>query len=290
VKKSMLDRVSRLVERGNRKVVAGRTVAVLEYPFTPNSRWGWDTPPHPELSALLAAGDAHYAEVIGTLGEHVEDYREIPRHAAPGDLAWANDYWGGLDAVMQYSALCRRRPARYIEVGSGYSTLFARAAIERHGLPTTITSIDPSPRTGVDAACDTLWRGTLEDSPASLFEGVAPGDVVVIDGSHLALMGSDAVVAFLEVLPRLPAGVLVGIDDIFLPWDYHPTWNRRWYGEQYVLAGMLLGGLKGWRVEFPGWYLAQHEGFTEALAPIWEIVEPDAGRLATSFWMERTAD
>jgi hypothetical protein len=282
--------VSDLLERANRRVVTGRTVAVFEYPFTPSARWGWDKPPHPELTAVLAKGDRHYADIIASLREHLDDYRHIPRHAAAGQLAWANNYWGGVDAVMQYTALCTRRPAQYIEVGSGYSTLFARDAITRHGLTTRITSIDPSPRADVDAACDHLWRGTLEDAPSSLFDGVVAGDVIVIDGSHLAFMGSDAVVALLELLPRFPPGVLVGIDDIFLPWDYHPTWNRRWYGEQYVLAGMLLGGLTGWRIEFPGWYLAQHKDFTGSLAPIWEIVEPEAGRLATSFWMERTAD
>jgi hypothetical protein len=130
----------------------------------------------------------------------------------------------------------------------------------------------------------------MEDAPMSVFEQLEAGDVLLVDGSHTAFMGSDSVVALIELLPKLAPGVLVGIDDIFLPWDYHPTWTGRWYGEQYILAGFLLGGAAGWQIEFPGWYLTNESPLGEQMAPVWEVVEPAVGRLATSFWMERKAD
>jgi hypothetical protein len=122
----------------------------------------------------------------------------------------------------------------------------------------------------------------------ALFERLASGDVVLLDGSHVALMNCDATVFFLEVLPRLPAGVLVGIDDVFLPWDYPPTWTERIYGEQYLLAAYLLGGGGGFTVRFPGWWLVECSAFAKRLAPVWPIVENRFGRHSGSFWLERT--
>lgn len=51
-------------------------------------------------------------------------------------------------------------------------------------------------------------------------------DVVFLDGSHRVFMNNDASVFFLDGLPRLPPGVLVGVHDIFLPEDYGPDAAR----------------------------------------------------------------
>jgi hypothetical protein len=283
-RRRLLPFLSRTTER----LSATGTLAILEYPITPQARWGWGKPAHQGLLELLAHHDDHYASVIDSFLPYLDDYRRIPRKAEPGAMAWDNDYWAGLDAVMQYSSLCSRNPKRYLEVGSGFSTLFARETIRTHGLDTKIISIDPTPRTAIDHVCDEVVRAKLEDAPLDQFEQLEAGDILLVDGSHTAFMGSDSVVALIELLPILAPGVLVGIDDIFLPWDYHPTWVGRWYGEQYVLAGMLLGGAEGWQIEFPGWYLTNESPFADRLDPVWQVVEPAVGRLATSFWMQRT--
>jgi Methyltransferase domain len=270
-----------------RRVSGGKTIAVLEYPFTPSPRWGWGNPPHPELLARLSGDDDRYDSLIDGFYRFIEEFRSIPRFAAPDSVSWDNPYWGGLDAVMQYASLCQRRPKRYVEVGSGYSTLFARMAVDTHHLDTRIISIDPCPRADIDRLCHEVLRCKLEEVPSWLFGELEAGDILFIDGSHTAFMGSDSVVALLEILPRLAPGVLVGIDDIFLPWDYHPTWAGRWYGEQYVLAAMLLAGADGWQIEFPGWYLTNEAPFEEKLATLWDVVEVASGHVATSFWMQR---
>ncbi len=109
-----------------------------------------------------------------------------------------------------------------------------------------------------------------------------------MDGSHVALMNSDATVFLLELLPRLDRGVLVGIDDVFLPWDYPPTWTRRLYGEQYLLAAFLLGGAAGYTVRFPGWWIVECSELAAHFRALWPVVENRFGRHATSFWLERT--
>jgi hypothetical protein len=265
----------------------GRTVMLSEYPLRPRARWGWGSPPHAALDALLAKGVERYAGVIDRLVALLPELSAIDRTASPPAPSWDNDWWAGLDAAVHVEALLGRRPATYLEVGSGCSTMFARHAVERAGLPTRIVSIDPSPRAEIDALCDEVVRSPLEEADPGVWDRLAPGDVVLVDGSHMATMGCDTVVALLEVVPRLPAGVLVGIDDVFLPFDYHPTWTDRWYGEQYVLAAYLLGGGDGYEVAFPAMYATRHGDLSATLEPLWPVIESRFGRVASSFWIER---
>ena len=70
------------------------------------------------------------------------------------------------------------------------------------------------------------------------------------------------------------------IDDVFLPWDYPPTWAGRVYGEQYLVAAHLLGGGAGWQVRFPGWWLVEESPLAERFTPLWAVVENRYGRHA----------
>jgi hypothetical protein len=261
---------------------------VPEYPLTLRSRWGWGAPAIAGVAELLAAQASAYEPLIEDVCALLEWARGIPRRAGEdGGPAWENDYWGSVDALVQCAVLRRRDPATYLEIGSGFSTRFARRAITDFGLRTRIVSIDPAPRDDVDGLCDELRRQPLQEVEPTLFDGLEPGDLILLDGSHVSLMNCDATVFFLELLPRLPAGVVVGVDDIFLPWDYPPTWAGRMYGEQYLLAALLLGGASGLRVRFPGWWLVECSPLAPRLDPMWPVVENRFGRHATSFWLER---
>lgn len=263
---------------------------VPEYPLRVRPRWGWDAPVLDTLAELLQAGVPGYEGVIEDCLGLGDWARTIPRlHRAAGEPCWENDWWGTIDALVQCAALKRRNPALYVEVGSGFSTLFARRAVRDFGLRTRIVSVDPLPRADVAASCDEAVRSPLEELDLSLFGRLVAGDVLLIDGSHTALMNSDATVLFLEVLPRLAPGVLVGFDDVFLPWDYPPTWEGRIYGEQYLLAAFLLGGGGGFSVYFPGWWCVESSSLASRLDPLWPTVENRFGRRAMSFWIERQA-
>jgi hypothetical protein len=277
--------LTRLLQR-----VAGRApVIVPEYDLDPRARWGWSSEPPAALTELLASGEAAYGAAIDAMLELREWAVSVPRDPVPGSPApsWENSYWGGIDAAALVAELRRRDPRTYIEIGSGFSTRFARAAITDFGLRTKIVSVDPQPRAEVDALCDSVLRSRAADVDPAAFESLEAGDVLLIDGSHMAFMNSDAAVLLIEVLPTLAPGVLVGIHDVFLPWDYPPTWERRLYSEQYVLAALLLGGGEGWAVRFPAWYVTRVSPLGARLDPLWEVVESRFGRLASSFWMER---
>jgi hypothetical protein len=120
-----------------------------------------------------------------------------------------------------------------------------------------------------------------------LFDGVGPGSLVFFDGSHYCLMGSDATVFFMEVLPRLRPGVLVHVHDIFLPHDYPPAWAKRYYSEQYLLAAWLLGGGSGFRIEFPVHFVLHDTPLMNLAEPIFRTLPAQVRRHGGSFWMRR---
>ena len=94
---------------------------------------------------------------------------------------------------------------------------------------------------------------TVQSAPADLFAGLAPGDAVFIDSSHILMPGSDVDLLFNRVLPELPSGTLVHIHDIFTPYDYPEEWvfgqPRGGNNEQYALECLLSGG-GAWRQRF----------------------------------------
>lgn len=253
------------------------------YPTAAEPRWGWERADNAAVHAVLQPRWDRYEQARESIDPHLDFFARIPVHGDTASLHWDNGFWGGLDAGYQCAALIDRAPARYVEVGSGYSTMFARRTIDEHGLATTITSVDPAPRAEVDALCDRVVRQPVQDVALDLFTSLRPGDIVLFDGSHEAYMGADAVVMLLEILPALPAGVLVGIDDVFLPWDYPPEWSERLYGEQYLLGAFLTGGAAGVEVVLPAFYLTRaDEGrhrFDERVLHL--------GSFGKTFWMQR---
>jgi hypothetical protein len=92
-----------------------------------------------------------------------------------------------------------------------------------------------------------------------------------------------------EVFPRLTSGVLVGIHDIFLPDDYPPEWADRWYSEQYLLAGWLLGGAGGAEIVLPAHFIGSRPELANICDPIWDAPHlSSVERHGGAFWL-RTA-
>jgi hypothetical protein len=113
---------------------------------------------------------------------------------------------------------------------------------------------------------------------------LGPGDVVFLDGSHRVGMASDVTVFFLEVLPRLPPGVLVHVHDVYLPNDYPPELVERNYSEQYMLAAVLFAAGSKFLIEFPAFYVT-HSGLVNLGVDPWRRLA--AAGLAIhgeSFW------
>jgi predicted O-methyltransferase YrrM len=264
----------------------GGTTIELDFAVEMRPRWGYEHPPHPELSSLVERGRADFAERLRGVLPFVDELAQLPVTSEdPSSPTWMNSYYQGLDAAVLYATLVQQRPGTYLEVGAGNSTLFARRAIDRHHLPTRIVAIDPDPRVAVAAAVDEHLAVPLEQADLGRFEALEPTDVLFMDGSHRSFPNSDATVFFCEVLPRLPSGLLVCVDDVFLPWDYPPTWMDRAYNEQYLLASWLLAGDR-LEVVLPNLWVCTQPDLHAILDPLWDRLGRDrVATNGTSIWL-----
>lgn len=201
--------------------------------------------------------------------------------------AWNNNFLPGLDIAALYMYIAERKPKKYMEVGSGNSTLVAAAAKNQYSTDTEIISIDPYPRADIDQVSQRIVRRPFEQVGTEWADELEAGDILFIDNSHRALPNSDATVFFLEWLPRLKPGVIVQVHDIYLPWDYPQDMCERGYSEQYVLAAMVMSNPQRFRPILPVFWVAQQPEMQTMLAPLWANknlhgVERHGG----SFWFE----
>ena len=267
----------------------GRAFAItLDYPVPDAPRHA--TVPHARLHGVLERDAAAYSALLQSFARLAPALRAIPATAGgPDEPHWNNRWLPAFDGIALYCLIASRNPRRYVEIGSGNSTRFARRAIRDLGLRTRILSIDPEPRAEVDALCDETVRTPLEKTDLSLFRRLTAEDLVFVDSSHRCFMGSDVTVFFTEVLPALASRVTVGVHDVFLPFDYPAEWVPRYYSEQYLLACYLLSAVAPFRVLLPMHFALTHAACRQAVAVLADVLPPAVAHGGTSFWLE-TAD
>jgi predicted O-methyltransferase YrrM len=245
----------------------------LDARVTPIPRYGYGRPPHPLLYDIINRHRMAYRALLHRFLSFREAVLDIPVVSAdPREPSWrgGNIWIPALDALSLYALLQLIRPRRYCEIGSGYSTRFARRAIQDGRLSTEIISIDPHPRAEVEALCDRTIRRRLENVDLRLFDELDAGDILFVDGSHRCFMNSDVTVLFLDILPRLRSGVLVHFHDVFLPYDYPPQWGKRYYSEQYLLAVWLLAGSREVEIVLPNAFISRDPELSRILEPVWQ--------------------
>lgn len=269
---------------------AERAQKVVDYDYRFSVRYGSGRPSHPGLQAMIAAGRERYASLLAEFGEIAGDFADVPWGGSYQDAApfWLNGWFPPLDSMILTQMLRRSDPARFVEVGSGVSTKFARRAVSRYGLRTRLTSIDPQPRNEIDTLCDEVLRQPLEDCDLAMFEALEPGDIFFLDSSHRAFQGSDVTVFFLDILPRLKPGVIVQIHDVYLPDDYISGHVGRIWNEQYLLATALLFGGETFEILFPCWFAGQDPQLAAQAKAVMDVA-PLKGLhpYGASFWMRK---
>jgi predicted O-methyltransferase YrrM len=246
----------------------------LDHPPTAElrPRYGYGRPAHQRLEALMAASTDRYRDHLESFGTYFDELARIPVEGQQSsEPCWVHPWLIGMDTVSLYSFTRLRRPARYVEVGSGQSTKVIARARRDGALPLEITSIDPQPRSEVDSLCDRLVRMPLEKADlGECFAELGAGDIVFFDGSHRVLPNSDCVAFFLDVLPSLPPGVLVGVHDIWLPDDYPDGFIEYWWSEQYLLAALMIAEPSWLRIELPLYYASGLPELAALAAPLFE--------------------
>jgi hypothetical protein len=232
-------------------------------------------PPYPAIERLFESHAATFATMLDTVDAHAGGIEGLK-----GLLA--QSWFPSLDAAIAYTLVRERKPQRIVEVGSGHSTrILARAQC---GIG-EIVAIDPVPRADVAGLAGVrVVPSTLQTAPTDLFDGLRAGDVLFIDSSHILMPGSDVDILFNRVLPALPAGTLVHIHDIFLPFDYPSVWGWRNYNEQQGVLPLLATG--AYVPLFSSVWAQRRLGDRLAASIMAQLPQP-AGAMATSLWLEK---
>lgn len=173
-------------------------------------------------------------------------FREKPQDA--NTYHSDNAYFRPGDADFYYSIIRRNKPARIIEIGSGYSTRLACAAAranegETPGSGARITCIEPYSNQAMLSALDVERICVpVEEVDLDLFASLEAGDILFIDSSHMVRPEGDVLYEIQQILPRLAPGVWIHVHDIFTPRDYPPDWlidRMYFWNEQYVFEAFL---------------------------------------------------
>jgi len=204
-----------------------------------------------------------------------------------------NGMYESVDAEVLYGIVRHFHPRRVIEIGSGFSTLLFSAAISRNqalGFPGSITSIEPFPREFLRGLphLERIITKPVQQVPVSEFESLGEGDILFVDSTHVAKVGSDVCYEFLELIPRLKPGVLVHVHDVFFPEEYPRRWimkDHYFWNEQYLLQAFLAFNT-AFEVVWAGRYM--HVNRPDALERAFPSYPRHASdNFPASFWMRR---
>lgn len=178
-------------------------------------------------------------------------YAEMPftPEAQPGlRYRFENGAFSYSDAIFLYVMLRHCRPRRVIEVGSGHSSCVTLDTSERFlGNDVEAVFIEPYPELlhsllqPGDADRITIIPERLQDVPLDQFRSLQADDILFINSTHVAKIGSDVTYIFNDILPALQQGVVVHFHDIFYPFEYPRWWfdqGRAW-NEAYILRSFL---------------------------------------------------
>ena len=217
-----------------------------------------------------------------------------PQHHDGNPLTFyiENDQFSWLDCRALFVLLRAWQPKRFIEVGSGFSTLLVADVNARFlSQSMRICCVEPYPRAALRApslGLERLLVMRVQEVGLELFDALEAGDVLFIDSSHVAKTGSDVNYLCFEVLPRLRQGVRVHFHDMFFPDDYPKHWaldeNRSW-NEQYLVRALLMYSTH-FRVLFGCNY-----AFTAHAAALREALHDPDGAIwgGGSLWIEKIA-
>jgi hypothetical protein len=220
------------------------------------------------------------------------DELEVPLEdpGTAGTFFLRNSGFESVDAELLYAMVRHARPARIVELGSGYTSLLINVAARRNaadGSPTRHVAYDPYPREHVLGGAlpdpTRLEAISATDVPLGIFEELEAGDILFVDTTHTVKLGSDVNFVVLDVLPRLRPGVLVHFHDIFLPWEYPRIWFEQmqyYWAEQYLLQGFLAFN-RDFAVLVPAHALARE--YPQRLGQVIPSFRP--GVMPGSLWM-----
>ena len=260
----------------------------LEYKVNFKPRFGHGKPPHDLLYEIINANRDIYIDLLNEILKYQTVFQSISKAEQGTNIyepVYNNGFLPELDIFGIYIILAKYKPQTYVEIGSGNSTKVAFKSIRDNHLNTKIISIDPKPRAEIDELSDKIIREPFENINFDFIFSLKENDILFIDGSHRILPNSDSMVFFLEVLPKIPKGVIVHLHDIYLPYDYPQFMCDRFYSEQYGLAMYLLANIQKYQPLLPNYFISQDKALSSIIDSIWDHPNlEDLERHGGSFW------
>jgi predicted O-methyltransferase YrrM len=220
-------------------------------------------------AASVPGIDINAAGQLALLDELAAYHDDLPFRDDPSPglrYYYRNPYFSHGDAIVLCAMMRRLRPQHVIEVGSGFSSavmldtndlFLARRA--------RFTFVEPDPRRLA------ALLGSREDDrhevitdivqavPLERFQALKANDILFVDSSHVAKIGSDVVHLVTQVLPALASGVVIHFHDISWPFEYPEAWIRegKAWNESYLLKAFLQFNDR-FRILFFNSYLGIH--------------------------------
>jgi len=176
------------------------------------------------------------------------------------------------DAIPLYCFIRELNPKRYVEIGSGFSSVCVLDTVDQLQLDLQCTFIDPEPerlqrllKSGESHSFH-LLPTMVQNVPLETFHELDAGDILFVDSSHVLKTASDVEFELFSILPRLRPGVFIHFHDIFYPFEYPSEWakerNYSW-NEIYGLRAFLMYNNK-FKIEFWNDYLVKTSAKTVA--------------------------
>jgi len=174
----------------------------------------------------------------------------FPHQKTEGSRYFTENNWFPLADAFTLSGIIRKeKPRRIVEVGSGFSSAVMLDTLDRTHATAALTFIEPYPErlyslfSPNDRSVSTIIAQPVQEVPLSVFDQLEAQDLLFIDSSHVAKVGSDVTFILLRILPRLKRGVIVHFHDIFYPCSYPAVWIRegRAWNESLFLRAFLVG-------------------------------------------------
>jgi predicted O-methyltransferase YrrM len=243
----------------------------------------------------IAGIENHLEDQLGLIQKLSAYYEELP---FPDDKSagfryyFRNNYFSYGDAIVLFGMLRHFRPQRIIEVGSGFSSALMLDVNElffQRGM--ALTFIEPHPDrlfsllSEEDKKRHEIIIDIVQNVPLERFEALQPNDILFIDSSHVAKIGSDVVHLVTNILPRLNDGVIVQFHDVFWPFEYLEQWIREGtaWNENYLLKAFLQFNTK-FKIIFFNSYLALHHH--ELMTKTLPLFMKNSGG---SLWIQKTS-
>jgi predicted O-methyltransferase YrrM len=195
------------------------------------------------------------------------------------------------DAEYLYNIIRLKKPARIIEIGSGFSTLMAKKALDTNksltpGYTCKHICIEPYEMPWLEQTGVEVIRKRVEEIPISFFQQLEENDILFIDSSHIIRPQGDVLYEYLEILPSLNSGVIIHVHDIFSPKDYLNDWihSHILWNEQYLLEAYLSGSKDVKIIGSLNYLFHNHSKEFIATCP---ILARDTAREPGAFWMQK---